>query len=119
MSGEAASTLSQAATANPQLDFLVRTNMDAQIAADRIRGAVRASNGVSYPRWQSGQPTQTHCQDDPRRMRTRVFYASMGGFDTHFRTHQIPTPRPDGANFANAINAFHRIFAKAATTNGS
>ena len=32
----------------PPTGFLGAHNMDAQIA-DRIRGAVRASNGVSYP----------------------------------------------------------------------
>ena len=75
MSGEAL-TLSQAATANPQLTEC--TNMDAQIAADRIRG-VRAS-GVSYHK---GLANQLKLIAGMIRGGLHPsFYASMGGFDT-------------------------------------
>jgi len=106
MSGEAASTLSQAATANPQLDFLVRTNMDAQIAADRIRGAVRASNGVSYPGGSLANQLKLIAKMIRGGLRTRVFYASMGGFDTH--SGQRGRHAQLMGQFANAINAFQK-----------
>ena len=58
MSGQPASTLSQAATANPQLDFLVRTNMDAQIAADRIRA--RCVRPMACPIQEAVWPTNSN-----------------------------------------------------------
>ena len=43
-------------------------------------------------------------------LRTRVFYASMGGFDTHSGTWAA---RPLMGQFANAIHAFQKISVKA------
>ena len=53
--------------------------MDAQIAADLIRGAVRSSNGVSYPGGSLAKQLKLIAKMIRGGLRTRVFYASMGG----------------------------------------
>ncbi|MCP4833580.1 MAG: DUF1501 domain-containing protein [Phycisphaera sp.] len=66
-----------------QAAYLMRTSLDAQVSSDRIRAAVRRAEGVSYPR--SGLANQLRLiaamiRDE---MPTRVYYAKIGGFDTH------------------------------------
>ena len=66
-----------------QREFLMRTALDAQVASDKIRAAVARQPLVEYP--QSGLANQLKTIGAMIRaeMPTRVYYASMGGFDTH------------------------------------
>jgi uncharacterized protein (DUF1501 family) len=71
------------AAAGTQREFLMRTALDAQVASDKIRAAVAKQPLVQYP--QSGLANQLKTVGAMIRaeMPTRVYYASMGGFDTH------------------------------------
>ena len=65
------------------LAFLTRTAMDAQVSSEVIRKAVSAPALVEYPR--TGLARQMAMIGAMIRagMKTRVYYASMSGFDTH------------------------------------
>lgn len=63
--------------------FLTRTAMDAQIASDRIRKAVEGEPLVEYPRGELGRQLQMIGAMIRAGLSTRVYYATLGGFDTH------------------------------------
>lgn len=72
-----------AASKETQKAFLMRTALDAQVSSDRIRAAVAKQPLVPYP----GHPLANQLKMIGAMIRdgmpTRVYYASMGGFDTH------------------------------------
>ena len=63
--------------------FLTRTALNAQVASEQIRRAVSAKPLVEYPR--SGLANQLRMIASMIRagLKTRVYYATLGGFDTH------------------------------------
>jgi uncharacterized protein (DUF1501 family) len=66
-----------------QAAFLMRTALDAQVTSDRIRAAVRKQPLTPYPGHALARQLQTVAALIRDGMRTRVYYVSMGGFDTH------------------------------------
>jgi uncharacterized protein (DUF1501 family) len=66
-----------------QLAFLKRTSLDAQVSSDRIRRAVEKGSLVTYPRSNLAGQLKVIASMIRDGMGTRVYYASMGGFDTH------------------------------------
>jgi uncharacterized protein (DUF1501 family) len=70
-------------TPNSQLDFLHRTAMDAQISSDQILSIVRNYKGATYPGGEFGSGLQTIAAMIAGGVPTRVYYLSLGGFDTH------------------------------------
>lgn len=76
-----------AAAASPEtdtLDFLTRTAMDAQVSSDRIIRLARSHTpGVNYPGGQFAQGLKTIAAMIRGGLSTRVYYISLGGFDTH------------------------------------
>lgn len=82
-SGEAVST------GNPTLDFLERTALDAQLSSDEILAVTtRYKPTVSYPATPLGQQLQMVAQMIAGGLKTRVYYVSLGGFDTHTQEKQ-------------------------------
>ena len=67
-----------------QASFLMRTALDAQLSSDRIRDAVARQTLVNYPN-NNGLARQLRMVGAMIRneMRTRVYYVTLGGFDTH------------------------------------
>lgn len=66
------------------LDFLRRTAMNAEISAERIRRSIRqVQNHTDYPRTAFAQGLKLIAGMIAGSMDTRVFYISLGGFDTH------------------------------------
>lgn len=63
--------------------FLTRTALDAQIASDRIRKAVDRKPDTEYPRSGLGRQLMMVASMIAADMPTRVYYVSLGGFDTH------------------------------------
>jgi uncharacterized protein (DUF1501 family) len=63
--------------------FLVRTNLDAQVSSDLIRKAVAQRSGVQYPQGELGRQMQMIASMIRAGLKTRVFYATHGSFDTH------------------------------------
>ncbi len=69
--------------AGTQLEFLTRTALNAQIASEQIRNAVRVRPLVEYPRNQLGQQLQMVGSMIRAELPTRVYYVTISGFDTH------------------------------------
>ena len=66
-----------------QLGFLTRTALDAQVSSDRIRAAVAKRPLVQYPGGNLARQLQIVAAMIRDGMKTRVYYVSLGGFDTH------------------------------------
>ncbi|MGP1310750.1 MAG: DUF1501 domain-containing protein, partial [Phycisphaerales bacterium] len=68
---------------NPTLDFLTRTALDAQVSSDAVRKAASARPMTNWPRSDLAGQLQLVSAMIAADMPTRVYYTSMGGFDTH------------------------------------
>ncbi len=67
-----------------RLDFLSRVAMNARISADRIRQVTgKFKGGETYPATGLGRQLRTVAQMIGGGLDTRIYYVSMGGFDTH------------------------------------
>jgi uncharacterized protein (DUF1501 family) len=66
-----------------QLDFLHRTAMDAQVSSDDILRMVRGHDAAGYPNGEFGTGLRTVAAMIGGGLPTRVYYVSLGGFDTH------------------------------------
>ena len=89
-----------------QLGFLMRTALDAQVSSDRIREAVAKTPLVRYPGGELSRQLQIVGAMIRDGMKTRVYYASMGGFDTH-----AAQPNVHGnlmSQLGNSLNAFYK-----------
>ncbi|HRK31645.1 MAG TPA: DUF1501 domain-containing protein [Tepidisphaeraceae bacterium] len=74
----------EVATADEQLQFLTRTAMDAQVSSDNIqRIAKNYQTSSRYPGGEFGQGLRTIAAMIAGQLPTRVYYVSLGGFDTH------------------------------------
>lgn len=71
-----AETTSQAA-------FLMRTALDAQVSSDRIRAAVAKAPLAEYPGGVLARQLRIVASMIRDGLPTRVYYATLGGFDTH------------------------------------
>ncbi|MHC4108531.1 MAG: DUF1501 domain-containing protein, partial [Planctomycetota bacterium] len=69
--------------ADSQLGFLMRTALDAQLSSDRIREAVAKQPLVPYPGSDLARQLRIVGAMIRSGLATRVYYISMGGFDTH------------------------------------
>lgn len=105
----------EAVDPDSQLGFLMRTALDAQVSSQRIRTAVARTPLVRYP----GGPLSRHLQIVASMIRdemiTRVYYVSLGGFDTH--ANQQGRHANLMQQFAGAIHAFYKDL-KAQGNNG-
>ena len=74
----------QIITPGSQLDFLTRTAMDAQVSSDQILDMVgNYQTSSPYPGSEYGQGLRTIAAMIRGGLPTRVYYVSLGGFDTH------------------------------------
>ena len=93
-------------------NFLTRTALDAQVSSDLIRKAVNTRPLVEYPRSQLGRELAMVASMIRAGLKTRVYYTSIGGFDTH-----AGQGGPQGNHarllqtFGEAIAAFYRDLA--------
>jgi uncharacterized protein (DUF1501 family) len=88
-----------------QLGFLTRTALDAQVSSERIRAAVAKRPLVQYPQGQLARQLQIVGAMIRDGMKTRVYYVSMGGFDTH--ANQTPTHANLVRQLGDSLNAFY------------
>lgn len=89
-----------------QLGFLMRTALDAQVSSARIRAAVAKAPLVTYPRSDLARQLRIVSAMIRDELNTRVYYVSMGGFDTHANQYF-----QHGAllrQVGDALNAFQR-----------
>lgn len=64
-------------------NFLLRTALDAQVSSDLIRKAVSTKPLVDFPGNELGRQMAMVSSMIRAGLRTRVYYVSLGGFDTH------------------------------------
>jgi uncharacterized protein (DUF1501 family) len=89
-----------------QLGFLTRTALDAQVSSDRIRAAVAKRPLVPYPNGNLSRQLQIVGAMIRDGMKTRVYYVSLGGFDTH--AGQIPAHGNLMRQLGDSLNAFYK-----------
>ena len=71
-------------TPDAQLDFLTRTAMDARVSSEKILDIVSSYHTrAKYPNGQYGDGLKTIAAMIRGGLPTRVYYVSLGGFDTH------------------------------------
>src|SRR5258706_9417291 len=67
-----------------RLDFLSRVAMNAEVSSDRIREVTKKyKDHATYPATGLGRQLQTVARMIGGGLDTRVYYVSLGGFDTH------------------------------------
>jgi uncharacterized protein (DUF1501 family) len=96
----------EAVDENSQLGFLMRTALDAQLSSDRIRAAVAKRPLVQYPNSNLARQLQMVGAMIRDGMKTRVYYVTLGGFDTH--AGQIGAHANLMRQLGDALNAFHK-----------
>jgi len=69
--------------AGSNAEFLTRTSLDAQVASEKIRAAVAKGTGANYPNTGLGRQLAMISAMIHAGLETRVYYATLGGFDTH------------------------------------
>lgn len=105
LAGRGAAAPAPAAGGNAALDFLQRTALNARLSADAIAGAVAKYHGtVAYPEGPFAQSLKLVAQMIAGGLPTRVYFASLAGFDTH--AGQVPTHPNLLRQFAQGIDAF-------------
>ena len=88
-----------------QLDFLERTAMDAQVSSDDIlRMAKNHRPASNYPGGEFGNGLSTIAAMIAGNLPTRVYYATLGGFDTH--ANQKPRHDQLMTQMASGLAAF-------------
>jgi uncharacterized protein (DUF1501 family) len=88
-----------------QLGFLMRTALDAQVSSDRIRAAVAKDPLVRYPNGGLARELKTVAAMIRDEMPTRVYYVSLGGFDTH--ANQLGRHANLVRQLGDSLKAFH------------
>lgn len=73
----------EAQGADSNADFLTKTALDAQVSSDMIRKAVASQPLVRYPGNGLARQLSMIAQMIRAGMKTRIYYATLGGFDTH------------------------------------
>jgi len=73
------------AATNPDSNsaFLTRTALDAQVSSATIRKAVSQKGKAQYPQSELAKQLQMVAAMINAKLSTRVYYVTMGGFDTH------------------------------------
>ena len=67
-----------------EAEFLTRTAMDARVSSDRVLAAINGHQSPKdYPRGEFGDGLRTTAAMIRGGLPTRVYYVSLGGFDTH------------------------------------
>ncbi len=95
-------------------DFLTRTTLDAQVASDRIRDAVARRPGAEYPRNRLAQQLAMVAAMIRADLETRVYYVTLGGFDTHAGQGGATGTHANLLDqFASSVRAFYKDLADA------
>jgi uncharacterized protein (DUF1501 family) len=97
------------AAPSSQAAFLMRTALDAQLTSDRIAKAVARQPLVPYPNSGLGRQLATIGAMIRDGLATRVYYASLSGFDTH--AGQAGPHANLLRQLAEAVRAFQRDLA--------
>ena len=95
---------------NPSLDFIAATAIDATASSDAIgKTSIRSSEGTSYPRTKLAAALKTVASLIAGGLSTRIYYVSLGGFDTH--RGQQPRHNQLMTQLSEAVSAFQKDLA--------
>jgi uncharacterized protein (DUF1501 family) len=89
-----------------QAAFLMRTALDAQVSSDRIREAVSRPMKAQWPASDLARQLRMIAAMIGADMKTRVFYATSSGFDTH--AQQLGTHARNLQQVGEALAAFQK-----------
>lgn len=93
--------------------FLMRTALDAQLASERVRKAVERKPEVEYPRTGLARQLSMVASMIAAGMPTRVYYVTLGGFDTHAGQGAANGTQANLLEqFSSAVKAFYDDLAK-------
>ena len=87
------------------LAFVNRTALDAQVASTRVRKAVAGKSETKWPKNGLANQLQMVARMIRADLPTRVYYVTMGGFDTH--ANEKPTHARLMRAFSSAMKAFY------------
>ncbi len=93
-----------------QMGFLMRTALDAQVSSERIRKAVAKTPLVNYPGNKLAKQLRIVSAMIRDGMSTRVYYVTLGGFDTH--AGQAQRHGRLMTDFSQSVNAFYKDLKK-------
>lgn len=101
-------TLSQPTTIpnNPAAALLQRTALDANVAADRIRKATQRESEITFPSNKLARQLELVAAMIKAELPTRVYYVTLGGFDTH--ANQTWKHQNLLEQFSEAMQAFQK-----------
>lgn len=81
---EALNALLKSGSVPSETLFIAHTTMDSLVSADQISGALKKGRAAAtYPDTEFGSALKTTAQLITGGLKTRVYYLSLGGFDTH------------------------------------
>ncbi|MEM9663115.1 MAG: DUF1501 domain-containing protein [Planctomycetota bacterium] len=93
---------------HPNARFLMRTALDAQVSSDMIRKAVSVPPLVRYPQSNLGRQLQMVGSMIRAGLKTRVYYVTLGGFDTHAGQGNVNGSHANLlGQFSAAVKAFY------------
>lgn len=87
-------------------DFLVKTSLDAQLSSEKIRQAAAAQPLVTYPNSPLANDLKLIGAMIRAGLPTRVYYANMGGYDTH--AGQLGRHNQLLRQYSEAVTAFYK-----------
>ncbi len=87
------------------LAFVQRTALDAQVASDRVRKAVAGKSKTKWPGNNLAKQLQMVARMIRADLPTRVYYVTLGGFDTH--SNQKSNHQRLMKDFGSAMKAFY------------
>ncbi|MFK7788369.1 MAG: DUF1501 domain-containing protein [Phycisphaeraceae bacterium] len=94
----------EADTADP-LAFVQRTTLDAQVASNKVRKAVQGETDTRFPANPLAQQLSMVAKMIRAELPTRVYYVTLGGFDTHAQQANKHTQLL--TQFAESMKAFY------------
>ena len=95
--------------AGDPLAFITRTAMDAQVASEKIRGAINQGSVTYFPPGPLANQLRMVASMIRAGLPARVYYTTLGGFDTHA---QQPNSHGKRLNeFTSAVRAFYKELA--------
>ena len=99
---------SEESSEHPMADFLMKTALDAQVSSDLIRKAVSKRPMTQFPATELGRQLQMVSSMIRAGLNTRVYYVSMGGFDTHAGQGNVNGSHANLLRqFGDALRAFY------------
>ena len=87
------------------LAFIHRTSLDAQVASEKVRKAVAGNTDTRFPANPLSQQLQMVAKMIRSELPTRVYYVTLGGFDTHAQQTNKHTQLL--TQFAESMKAFY------------